>query len=264
MKFAIGALLSVLLLTAGSFGQDLMAVYAHQADAPLEITGMMNSPTDLASRVDLKNKSDKTVIEFQIGWVTQAPSGCSAEPIAPIIEYARPEETRLKSGQQSYSLSYRVGTLKTRDLARKLKSRHLVLQFGVVYAKFDDGTKWKFNLKQRKSFGDDTFLHEFACTAAFERQSQQSKSCGAGFLLRDSDIALLTAQPSAAECAPDFCEFLCNPTSNFTNCTIVNNPAPGCPTDDLGRCCHTTNAQTNYYRVCYLRCCNPCPPGDTC
>jgi hypothetical protein len=248
-------LLTIPLLTSLASAHSILATYAHQNDAPLEIVGMVNSPSDLASRIDLKNNSDKTIVEFQLGWTTVSPVGCSPHPIEPTISYARPEEVNLKSGQQSYSLSYRIGTSRTKNLAIKLESKHLFLQFGVVHVKFEDGSLWEFNLRQRKSFGDDLVLNEFACTPEFELKAKQAPTCGAPFTLKgldETDGPILQRGPNTPQCS--VCEYQCILTSNFTNCTIINNPAPGCSTDDLGRCCYTTNAQNTYYRVCYLHC----------
>jgi hypothetical protein len=180
------------------------------------------------------------------------------------MSYARPEEVNLKPGQQSYSLSYRIGTSRTKRLALKLESQHLFLQLGVVHVKFEDGSLWEFNLRQRKSFGDDVVLGEFACTHEFERKARQAPTCGAPFTLKgldETDGPILQRRPNTPACS--FCEYQCIATSNLTNCTIINNPAPGCGTDDLGRCCYTINAQYTDLRVCYLNCRTPCH-GQTC
>jgi hypothetical protein len=179
-------LLLIVFLSATAAAQiDIRPTFALQPDAPLEIVGIMHTMRDLVSRVDVHNNSSRIVVAFQLGWITAVPEGCAETSVARKVNFAEPDERVIQPGETVQSLSYRIGGMRTLQLAKSLGAKHLWLQFGIVYVKFQDGTSWKHDLRKTESFGNDVELQEFSCNpkpTAFG--SKSSGSCGKVFTLR--------------------------------------------------------------------------------
>jgi hypothetical protein len=170
-----GAVATALFLISPCWAHNLEARYANAPGAPAVINGMMSGDADMAAELDIRNDSSKVITELQIGWVVESPPGCSVsgQPIESRVYYAPVEETSLAPGKTHRGLSYRVGTMHTWQLAKNLGSHHLLLQFGVVYVKFADGSIWKYDLKTIKTFDNHQQANEFACTAAASKLERQ-------------------------------------------------------------------------------------------
>jgi len=169
--------LLLLLACTSACAQDLGLIpnFPPQKDSPAIIERMTSSITDLASKLDIKNVSDKTIIEIQVGWVTESPPSCASQPIAPMIDFSRPEQVDLKPGKRHSGTSYRVGTARMRENARKLNSRLLHVQFGIVNVKFEDGSTWRYDLKKEQTFDNHTATNQFACTPELEQRIRSVK-----------------------------------------------------------------------------------------
>lgn len=251
MKYA----LLFALLTTLVHAQSIRAIYVNRSDAPLQINGLVNSMQDLASQIEFKNTSGKTITSFQIGWTTEVPASCtsSAVPVGPSVKFGPLEEVVILAGASSSSLSYKIGTGAALAQANQLGAHHMELEFGVVTVNFSDGTSWDFDLATAKSFDEHQMLTEFGCDAAFDARRAQATVCGPSGA--SAPAPLVASASSSAPVHRIVNYWLCNPTAAFVYCAYVAHPAPGCLKDTNGACCHTLENPIPIkfpQKICYL------------
>ena len=234
---------------------------------------MLNTDLDLAAQLKFKNESTKLVTELQVGWVIESPPGCSDVAIPNRVSFAPLEEVRIAPGATHSGLSYKVGTFHTWQLAKQLKSHHLLLQFGVVRVKFADGSEWSYDLKTNLSFDNHQQATEFACNDTSAKVDQEIKGLqneakavstdGAAcdhhtvrmrdLVLHDDDLltrsGLLRVQqpPPPENNGGGFCTWQCITTNSPQRCTRYR--GTDCATDSYLYCCLTETNNDCYNQI---------------
>lgn len=168
--------------SAGDPGENGMRVAAifvlNQKGAPVRIVGdiaftkhmkIENLTGPPVSKYPIKGISPnqfppKRITELQLGYVTEVPPGCSSMAISPTITFSKIEKVSLDAGRIITSDAFVVDLNPMIENASKFKARRLFMQYGPVYARFADGTEWRFELLKAGSFDNHEAANRFACT----------------------------------------------------------------------------------------------------
>jgi hypothetical protein len=275
MKRAFFAAVLVVFVSLPTFAaHHLEAVFPVQKDSPIQIIGVLNTPHDMAGRIEVRNQSRTTIVDIQLGWVIEAPAGCSHTGMPPIIERGKIEEVSIEPGAKYSTFSYRIGTRKMLNLMHTGQTEYLYIQLGVVYVRFVDGSTWQFDLKKELSFDHNEFFDSRSCgpetEQAIKTEEDQLRSnvrCGQGKafvisssgevqIVKDPDILNINRGLAADDPNYNFiCTWICQQFTGYT-CTRINNPKPGCEKDQFGACCITNLCEGGSCsdKDCYLSC----------
>lgn len=120
----------------------------YQKDAPLQVVGTKTARLDLLDGVLIVNLSDKTAIQGQIGWIaTSRENRLSGEPFAgALFDLALKPDTVYEVGRQGCNYSRAMA------LFIEMGIPEGVVTVGVIYAKFEDGTEWRYPLETLRGF----------------------------------------------------------------------------------------------------------------
>lgn len=120
----------------------------YQKDSPLQIIGKGGNKKDLLESLDVVNASERTIVRYQLGWVTtDMKSRGLGEPfLGPVVDATiRP-------------LQYHQTKIQGATFDRVLRSlndqgiRHGLVLAGVTYVKFEDGSEWSYPLNLKRQF----------------------------------------------------------------------------------------------------------------
>jgi hypothetical protein len=243
---------------------QIQTVFPEQKGSPLRIVGVLNTSQDLARRIEIQNLWMAKAVEVRVGWIAEAPVGCSRNAMTPILEFGRPEEISIEPGAKYATLAYRIGMRRMLHAMHVGETEHLYIQFGIVYARFADGTKWQFDLKKEGSFDHHVFLGEHECTPEVERSTRatedqlrndvQAGGRGKVWVLSpdgsvaplvkfDPDVVNLNRALRSDADYLYYCEWLCEPASG-ENCARYHGIPGQCELDAHGYCCDTSFCAT--------------------
>jgi hypothetical protein len=138
-----------------SIGPDLPG---WQPGSPLQIIGVGFGKYDMANVVELVNVSEQKIAAYQLGWVVT-----DRDKLGPgRVFLGRQTDAYIKpmgleiAGPQGATFSSVLEALKADGI---LRGKVVV---GVIYAKLEDGTEWRYPLVEVRQFAsakDDTELH---------------------------------------------------------------------------------------------------------
>lgn len=126
------------------------ATWARQKEAPAQITAMEG----LGAWAKIKNTSNETITDVQLASVLEML--CTDKPTSPSVKINRIAHINLKPNATIQIETRPQDNLAANDpvvlQAQKL-SAVAKIEFGFVYVKFEDGTSWRYDLKNTGGFG---------------------------------------------------------------------------------------------------------------
>jgi hypothetical protein len=154
-----------------------LAHFVTSGDWPLKWIGQTFTEEDQLKQLVLQNRSNQTIIGFQLAWVIFIPDGCGfPESEAPRREthVARFEDRRVKPGETVTIGPYHLSSESIRALARHTGSPAAVTQIGLYRVRYSDGGEIRSAFDALGAFGPE--LSKLPCQATANQNANTPRA----------------------------------------------------------------------------------------